>query len=559
VTSSVRHWFASGAVMRRSRQVARVLARHGYGSIVDPGGLGGLHRWRLPGRRPSASVSRAVHLREALGELGVTFIKLGQMLSTRSDLLPPDIIIELARLQDAAPRVPIADIHRTIREDLGADPAECFATFDDVPIASASIGQVHAARLHDGREVVVKVRRPGVMEQVEVDLQILHGIVDWAQEHTPFGRDYDLQPLVEEFAFTLRNELDYVREGENADRFSRAFAEDQRVLVPWIHWKLSTARVLTMQRMTGTKITDLESLDRLGIPRRGIAENAVRVFLREVLDFGFFHGDPHPGNFFIQPDGALAMVDFGMVGRVTEAVQLRLLRAGLSAIQQDPEGLAEELFTLGVAGRRANRLAFQRDLDHVLSRYGGRSLRELSATMVVEELTHVAFRHKLQLPSELALLFRVVTMSEGIGLMLDPEFRYLEYASPFFRRRWTHHHALGPLTRRVGMASLDALELGVDLPRRTGRLLARLERGELELNVHHEGLSAFAGQMQRMTNRLALAVILAASVVALALALGVRGVPDGHTSMTWLFRLGLLFSLLFGAGLLWSMWRAPKR
>jgi ubiquinone biosynthesis protein len=559
VTLLPKPWFADAPVMRRSRQVTRVLTGHGLESLVDQSGLRRFAPFRVRVRDGGPPPRQAERLRAAFGELGVTFIKLGQMLSTRADLLPADVVAELAKLQDAAPPVGIEDVHRVIREDLGAEAGELFDRFDDVPLASASIGQVHAARRHDGREVVVKVRRPGVEAQIEVDLQILRGIAEWAREHTRAGRDYDLVPLVEEFAHSLRNELDYVREADNVERFRRAFAGDRKVWIPTAHRDLTSSRVLTLERVTGIKITDIEALDRLGIPRRGIAENALRIFLREALDFGFFHADPHPGNFFVQPDGSLAIVDFGMVGRLTEAVQIHLLRAGLAAIQQDPETLAEELYALGVAGRRADRRAFQRDLDHLIGRYGGRSLRELSATQVTQELTGIAFRHRLQLPTELALLFRVVAMSEGIGLRLDPDFHYLEYASPIFQKRWTSLHTLPATAARFGRAALDAAELGAQLPRRTGLLLGRLERGELELNVRHEGLEAFARQFQRMTNRLALAVILAASVVALGLAIGVRGIRHGETLVEWLFRLGIVFSLVFGAGLLWSMWRGPRR
>ncbi len=554
----VKPWFTDGAVVRRSREVARVLTGHGLGALVDQTGLRRMPFLRLPGSAQEP-LRQAQRLRAALGELGATFIKLGQTLSTRADLLPAELVEELSKLQDSAPPVALDDVRRTIREDLGDEPEAIFERFDTTPMASASIGQVHSARRRDGREVVVKVRRPGVAEQVEVDLQILERIADWATINTTFGRDYQLRPLVDEFAYTIRNELDYVREGENADRFRRAFIDDHRVWIPQVHWDLTTSRVLTLERVTGVKVSDLDALDRMGVSRRAVAENAVRIFLHEVLELGFFHADPHPGNFFIQTDGSLGIVDFGMVGRVSDTLSLRLLRAGLSAIHQDAEGLAEELYALGVAGPRADRQAFQRDLDHLIGRYGGRSLRELSATAVTRELTGIAFRHKLQLPGELALLFRVVAMSEGLGLRLDPEFHYLEYASPFFRQRWNQYHALPEIAGRVGRAAADAAELGIELPRRTGRLMGRLERGELQLNVQHEGLGELSRQFQRMTNRLSLAIILAASVVALGLALGVGALPGRGVYVEWLFRLGLLFSLGFGVAVLWGMWRGSRR
>ncbi len=557
VTMTARPWFTDRAIVERSRQVARVLSGHGWGALVDSLGLGRFAP--RPKRKPDERLAPEVRLRLALGELGVTFIKLGQMASTRADLLPPEFAGELAKLQDAAPLVPIEQVLKTIEEDLGRPVERCFQRFEHQPLASASIGQVHAAWLPDGTPVVVKVRRPGVVEEVARDLQILDRLAGWAQAHTPFGRDHDLMPIVAEFAYTLRNELDYVREGRNAELLGKAFADDASVWIPAVDWSHTAPRVLTLDRVGGIKVRDLEGLDRMGIPRRTIAENAVRMFLRQLLELGFFHADPHPGNFFVQPDGSIAVVDFGMVGRVSDPVRGHLLRAGLAALEQDPESLAEELFALGVAGRRADRAAFVRDLDHLLGRYQGRSIGELSATEVTRELSNIAFRHRLQLPGELAMLMRVVTMSEGLGLMLDPDFRYLEFASPIIKRHWKGTRSLRAGAARLGRAAAEAADLGLELPRRAGRLLGRLERGELELNVRHEGLERFAVELQGMTNRLALAMILAASVVALGVALGFQGGAGFTPYLRWLFALGFLFSLAFGAWVLASIWTSRHR
>ena len=558
ITLTARPWFTDRPIVERSRQIARVLTRHGLGALVDSTGLARFAPRMRHGR--DARVAPAVRLRLALGELGATFIKLGQMASTRADLVPADFIAELSRLQDDAPPVPLEDVVRTIAEDLGQPVERCYARFEPVPLASASIGQVHAAWFADGTPVVVKVRRPGVVEEVERDLQILERLATWAQTHTAFGHDYDLLPIVSEFAYTLRNELDYVREGKNAEQLGKAFADDPSVWIPGVHWTHTTTRVLTLDRVGGIKVSDLDGLDRLGIPRRAVAENAVRMFLHQLLELGFFHADPHPGNFFIQPDGSIAVVDFGMVGRVSEPVRGHLLRAGLAALEQDPESLAEELFALGVAGKRADRAAFVRDLDHLIGRYQGRSVGELSAAAVTRELSAIAFRHRLQLPGELAMLMRVVSMSEGLGLMLDPDFRYMEFANPIIKKHWKSTRSWRTGFTRLGRAAVDAADLGLELPRRAGRLLGRLERGELELNVRHEGLGRLATELQGMTNRLALAMILAASVMALSVALGFHGGGEAFMPyLRWLFALGFFFSLAFGVWVLISIWTSRHR
>jgi ubiquinone biosynthesis protein len=545
-----------GSVNARTREIARVLGGHGLESFAD---LAGLKRFVPLIRREAPPVTQAERLRFALGELGTTFMKLGQTLSTRADLLPAPFVSELAKLQDAAPSFPFSDVQRALEEELDSLGAFPFLAIDPVPLAAASIGQVHEAILLDGTPVVVKVRRPGVVEQVELDLEILRGIVEWMQDHTPIGRDYDIRGLADEFAYTLRQELDYRREADNARRLARLFEGDEGVRIPRVYDALTTSRLLTMERVGGIKITDLAELDRQCIARRAVAENAIRLFLRELLEFGFFHADPHPGNFFVQPDGSLAIVDFGMVGQVNEATQRHLLRAVLAASKQDAEELAEELYALGVAGKRARRERFQRDLDHLIGSFAGRSVRELSAASVTDEIARVALRHKLQLPPGLALLLRVINMSEGIGLTLDPDFNYLEYAGPLMLKAWKRQNSLGAVALRAGRAAADTVELSFDLPHRVSRLIARMERGEVPLHVTHHGIEGLTRDLQRMTNRLALAILLAASVVALGVAVGVHNAPGLEPLVLWLFRLALFFSLVFGASVLWGIWRSSRR
>jgi ubiquinone biosynthesis protein len=278
-----------------------------------------------------------------------------------------------------------------------------------------------------------------------------------------------------------------------------------------------------------------------------------------LLEFGFFHADPHPGNFFVEPDGTVALVDFGMVGRLSDTVQKHLLRAGLAAIEMDASALAEELYALGVAGRHADRRSFEKDLDHLIGSYGGQSVADLSVSTVANELYEIALRHRLQLPSELALLFRVVSMSEGMGLMLDPGFRYLEYASPIVRRHWKERMSLKSRLAEFGRSAADMAELAPTLPGRTIRLLARLERGEFELNVRHERLEDVTREFQRMTNRLSMALVVAASVVALSVALAVQPTTLLRGQLGWLFTFGFVFTLAFGLWLLLSVWRAGKK
>ncbi len=311
----------------RYREIAETLARHGLGVLI---GASGMERWVTFPRalvrrsRRDQPYSTAEHLRLALEELGPTFVKLGQLLSTRSDLLPPAYLVELARLQDALPPVPGQVVRELVEQELGRAPDDVFVHFDSVPLASASIGQAHAATLQDGTEEVVKVRRPGAVEQIEVDLEILHNLAAQASRRWKEAADYDLPGLAQEFARTLRAELDYLAEGRNAERFATNFAGDEGVHIPQVYWETSTSRVLTLERIRGVKVSDLEALDAGGIDRQSLAARAAEVAAQMIFDDGFFHADPHPGNLFIEPDGRIGLIDFGMVGVVDAELRERL-------------------------------------------------------------------------------------------------------------------------------------------------------------------------------------------------------------------------------------------
>lgn len=554
-------WYAQGRLLRRSREIASAFTRHGLGWLLAHVGLDSLvpfERGWLGHPARQSPYTQAEHLRMALGELGATFIKLGQALSTRADLLPPEYVAELARLQDDAPPVPFSDICDIICQELGRPPEELLATFDPEPLASASIGQVHTGTLEGGNPLVIKVQRPGVAEQIEEDLQILSGMARWAAAHTTSGHNYNLPDLVEEFAHTLRSELDYRREGHHVEQFRQNFAGDGRIIIPRVYWEYSNGRVLTLERVSGIKVADVAALDEAGIDRHLVADNAVQLMLRQLFEFGLFHADPHPGNFFVQPDGAIALIDFGMVGHLDQRLQDTLLRLGLSVARQDIERLVDELYTLGVVRRGTSRTALRRDLDHLLSRYAGQSLQELAAREVTEEMLAIAFRHHLQLPGELVLLLRVIAMSEGLGLRLNPDYRLVETAEPYLKQFWLRRYSPWSIASRLGQAGLEAAELGLTLPRRLSRLLDRVEQGDLEVSVNHEGLREFTRQLQRMTNRLSLAILLAATIVALGLVMLVYHPPGWERLGGWLFALAFFISLGFGVWLMWSIWRAGR-
>ncbi|MEW6586116.1 MAG: AarF/ABC1/UbiB kinase family protein, partial [Nitrospirota bacterium] len=436
----------------RYREIAVILTRHGLGWLALQLNLGGLvpFHWGLLGHpKRKEPYTQPEHMRMALEDLGTTFIKLGQILSTRPDLVPPEYITEFSKLQDSAPPIPYAKVAEIIGSELGETPEKIFKSFDEKPRASASIGQVHTARLHDDTPVVVKVQRPGVEALVDQDLKVLAELARLAERRTELGSHYDISGWIEEFAFTLRNELDYTFEGQNADRIRQNFAGDSALHVPHIFWEYTTKRVLTMEEISGIKINDIQSLDKAGLDRKQIARKAAHIALTMTYDHGFFHADPHPGNFFVLPDESIGLIDFGMVGRLDENLRLSLIRLEIALIRKDADRLVDELLALGIAGRTIKRHVLKRDLDHMLYRFYDKPLKEIAAADTFHALVSIALRHRLQLPSDLVFLFKVIAMSEGLGAQLDPDFKLMEFGEPYFERFWLKSRSLGRQVRRI--------------------------------------------------------------------------------------------------------------
>lgn len=546
---------------RRYRRIATILARHGLGYFVGVLGLERLvplQRGLLGHAVRDEPYTRPEHLRLALEELGTAWIKVGQVLSTRPDLLPPEYQRELAKLQDDAPPVPAEQIRAVILAELGQPPEALFARFDALPLAAASIGQAHAAALPDGTEVVVKVRRPGVAEQVEEDLAILRELAATASRRWERAADYDLIGLADEFAATLRAELDYVREGRNAERFAANVANEPAVHIPRVFWPTTTSRVLTLERMGGIKITDHAALDAANINRPALAERAAHLLLRSIFEDGFYHADPHPGNFFVEPDGRIGLIDFGMVGTVDDQAREQLAGVLLAVSARDPDRLVDTLLELGVVRRRLSRVALREDLDQLLTRYYDRPLGEIPLGPLVAETLATVRRHRLQLPSNLVLLLKTAVMSEGLAAGLDPAFQVTTILTPYARRLLLRQYSPRRWASRLGRAGIDAGELGIALPRQLRRLLGELERGELMVGTRLEGVELMLDRLERLANRLVLAVIAAAFVVGLAVLMAVYRPPGWDRWAGPLFAVGFAIAATLGAYLAWTIFRSGR-
>jgi ubiquinone biosynthesis protein len=542
----------------RSRQIAEVLARHGLGYLVNVFGLERyvpFHRGLLGHAPRDTPYTPPEHLRLAIEELGATFTKLGQLLSTRADLLPPAYQRELALLQDQAPSVPGDAIVAVVEAELGGPLSEHFASFEREPLAAASIGQAHAATLPDGTAVVVKVRRPGVVAQVEADLALLRGLAKTAQRRWPAAEQYDLVTLTDEFARTIRAELDYELEGRTVERFATNFSTSPDIHIPRVFWSRSTGQVLTLERISGLKVTNVAALDAACIDRSALARRATDAILQMIFEHGLFHADPHPGNLFIEPDGRIGLIDFGMAGTVSDSARDALAAVILAVLSRDYEQLVEALLALGFARQRVDRQALRTDLERLLAPYYGRPIGEIALGPLLEAAFATIRAHRLQLPPDLALLLKTLIMSEGMGAQLDPDFHLAEALAPYAEQLLRQRYAPLRLAHELASAGSAAARLGMDLPAQLRQIVADLERGGLQVGVRPERVEPILQRLERLANRLVLGMLAAAFIVGLAVLLAVFHPAGIERWAGALFTFGFAAALLLGIVLAWSILR----
>ena len=509
----------TAAEISRARNIAEVLIRNGLGFLVEKAGLTRfIPRWRarhVQADTRTELLSVPERIRRTLEELGPTYIKLGQLLSTRPDILSPEYIAELSKLLDAAPPVPVDEIRQVIEQELGRSVEECFHSFSDAPLASASIGQVHRATLPDGTPVVVKVQRPGVDRVVQADLGLLTAQTRFLEGRSQAISRYHLVEIAEEFSQALRDELDYTIEGRNADRL-RSLIDD--LLIPIVYWERTTRRVITLSDLGGVTLSDI---DRLKVERQdlgSIAERIVEAYLRQVFVHGVFHADPHPANILVCGD-QIGLVDFGVIGHLSPRTKEDLGDLLLALVRQDADDLVSAITRMGAAERIADRRALRRDVQRLLARYYGASLESVPVAQLLADLLGTALKHQVRLPADLALLARTVVVLEGVALSLDPAFVLASHLEPFVLRLIRERLSV----RRILAETVSAVrELGAVarvLPRRVDMLTEQLERGELTVGIDVRHLSRAMRTLDAIGNKVAFSVVVAAIIVGSALVL----------------------------------------
>jgi ubiquinone biosynthesis protein len=504
--------------LNRYRQILRVLFKYGFGDLVDilkieqylEIGLQMISRKR---REKIEKLTRAERLRMALEELGPTFVKLGQILSTRPDLIPFEYIKELSKLQDQVPPFPYDDVRETIKSETGKLPQEIFEHFDETPLAAASIGQVHRATLKDGEAVVVKIQRPGIHKIIEVDLEIMLHLAGLMERHLEELEAYRPTRIVEEFARSLEKEINYRTEASHIERFARQFMDDETVYIPKVFRQTSTQRILTMEYVEGIKASEVERLQKEGYDLPEITRRGTSLIMKQIFDFGFFHADPHPGNILALPNNVIGLLDFGMVGRISRQEREAFSDLVTQVVRGDEKKVTDAVLNLTNYDKEPDRIEFERDFAELIDQYLYRPLKELQIGRLLQQLLEILTKYRLGLKPDLFLMMKALSTVEGLGAMLDPDFQLIKHAEPFIRhiqlRRFNPKTIAGDM---IDTGS-ELFTLLKEIPREVRGILKQAKEGKVKIEFEHKGLEPVLFTHDRSSNRIAFAIVLAALII----------------------------------------------
>ena len=458
-------------------------------------------------KRKARRIEQAVWIRNTLLELGPTFIKVGQLFSTRADLFPSEYVDELAKLQDKVPAFSYEQTKAIIEQELGKTLPELFQSFEQIPIAAASLGQVHKATLHSGEIVAVKVQRPGLKKLFEIDLTILKTITRYFQSHPEWGRGRDWLGIYEECCRILWEEIEYLNEGRNADTFRRNFRDHNWVKVPRVYWRYTSPRVLTLEYVPGIKISHYEALEAAGLDRKLLARQGAESYLRQLLNHGFFHADPHPGNLAVSPDGSLIFYDFGMMGQIRTGVREQLMKTLFGIAQKDANQVVASLVELGAIAPTDDMGPVRRSIQYMLDHFMDQPFENQSVSAISEDLYEIAYDQPFRFPATFTFVMRAFSTLEGVGKGLDPEFSFMEVAKPFAMEIMTNGNGSQGNTflNELGRQAAQVGNTALGLPRRLEDTLDKLERGDLRMRVR----SIETERLMRRQSNIALATIYA--------------------------------------------------
>jgi len=506
--------------IRRLRTILNVLFKNGFGHLIERLKLQHLISagQRVFGHKrypplEADRISMPIRVRMVFEELGPTFIKLGQLLSIRTDLIPEEFAAEFRKLQDRVPPVPFPEIRAQIESELKAPLESFFSYIDPIPYGAASIAQVHEATLLDGRQVVVKVQRPKIEEIIDTDINILFHLAALLDRYVPESKVYSPSDIVDEFSKSIKRELDFTIEAGNTQRFYDNFAKDRHVVIPKVFWELTTKKVLVLERLRGLRIDQIEAMKERGWDTAKIALLGCKIFLRQILEHGFFHADPHPGNLLVMAEDVLAMIDFGIVGRLDRELKESCSVIFFSLLNKDYDRLVQEYIKIGFTSPETNIRHFRQDFIEFLETYLDRPLKLLNIGEIITHTVEISLRHRIRTPKDLILLGKTLLFIESIGTKLDPNISLLAISRPYARRLLSRRFHPHRLLSEARANLLDLSDLIRPLPRQLRTLIQKLIDGQLEIEFVHLGLENLINEIDRSSNRIAFGLIISSLII----------------------------------------------
>jgi len=548
--------------LNRYRQILAVFFKYGFGDLIELLKIEqyievGLQLISKKRRDRIERYSRAQRVRMALEELGPTYIKLGQVLSTRPDLIPVDFINELSQLQDNVTPCSFDDVNKVVLSEFGEKTDTLFDRFDETPLASASIGQVYRARSADGEEVAVKVQRPGIRKVIEVDLEIMLHLATLMERHLEEIALHRPVKIVEEFAKTLEREIDYTIEATNMERVAQQFLGDSTVYIPKVFRATTTSRVLTMEFVEGVKVSDTSQLDALGRDRKIITSNGANFYLKQIFKYGFFHADPHPGNIFILPENVICLLDFGMVGTVDRQTREAFVDLVDSVVQQDESRTSQILIKLSIWDERPDVRSLEKDVAYFIGQHLYKPLKDIKIGKLLQDLLEIAAHHQMGIPPDLFLMMKSLGTIEGVALSLDPEFNMIAQAEPFIKEIKLARLHPDRLVGEFQKFASDLLSFTEQFPKDMLEILRLLRQNNLTFKLEHQGLDHILATHDQISNRISFSIIIAALLIGSALIV-ISGTPPFFYGISLIGIIGFLAAALMGVWLLVAILRKGR-
>ena len=548
--------------INRYREIAKQISKSGFGYIIEEIGLDkviSLPRRLLlrQGNEEVLEKTYAERIRLFIESMGTTFIKLGQIASTRGDLLPPELIKELEKLQSHVAPFPAEVVRSTIEESLGASIDEIFMIFDDEPVGSASIGQVHRAMLHSGEDVAVKVQRPNIEGTVRTDLEILRHLANLLEANLEWAKNYQVTDMIDEFSFALLNELDYTIEARNVERIGKTHANDPNVKIPNIFWDYTTKNVMVMDFIKGIPVNHFDTLDELNIDRSKLAETLAKAIFKQIFEDGYFHGDPHPGNVSVLEDGTLVFLDFGMIGRLTSDLKTNFGSLLISLMKKDASGVVKAIVKMGVVPADVSMKQLNREAEIMRDKYYDVPLSKLNFSDAVNDLFSISNKYKIRLPQDFTILAKTLLTLEGVVSKLDPDFSIMDVAEPFGKSLlFDRYNPKNVIENQIDDAQQIASELR-DVTANVHQFSKGLKNSNLPIEIDLKGRTQFSKHLDRVINRLSFSIVLLAfSIIMVGLIVGSALLGEGSI----IFRIPIIeIAAIFAAGMfIWLMWSIVK-